>query len=472
MRKAYWYFIGYLKKYGLKAVVALALGIAFFSLLLPFLQKHFAHRTTHYVAIIGEYDLHKLPMIIKEQLSDGLVMVDGDGSFIPSLADEIIIDNSGTRYSFSFAENHYWHDGSLFTPADINYPLKEVEVEYQDQQIIYQLPEISASFLQRLAEPLLRFADKKQWWWQREWVYGLGNVVLLDYAFANRSHHALSQIILLDKLTRERWVYRFYYTQDQAITAYKLGEVDILFDITNLSEIKDWETTMVQERLLADQYLAVFFNCADSALPKNVRQALNYAVEKERIGYTRSPGPIAESSWAYFKGLNHYDKNLDLAVEKLLDPLPGAKIELNLTTTPAYYDLASEIAKQWEQLGKKAASDCRANSAIKDKTPCEYLDLRTSIQTVAFPDTNNFQTLLIGQQVSLDPDQYGLWHSSLATNFTHYKNTKIDSLLEKGRQTLDTKERLAIYQDFQRNLLDDPPAIFLWNLKSYDLVRN
>ena len=168
MRKAYWYFIGYLKKYGLKAIAALALGIAFFSLLLPFLQKHFAHRTTHYVAIIGEYNLHQLPMMIKEQLSDGLVAVDSDGAFIPSLADEIAIDSSGTRYSFTFSTNHYWHDGTLFTPQDINYPLKEVQVEYQDQQIIYQLPEISASFLQRLTEPLLRFTDKKSWWRQRE----------------------------------------------------------------------------------------------------------------------------------------------------------------------------------------------------------------------------------------------------------------------------------------------------------------
>ncbi len=471
MRKIYWYLLAYLKKHGLKAILVVAIGVGCFSLLLPLLQKNFAHRTTHYIAIIGEYDLHNLPPVVKDQLSLGLMEVDTDGSFLPALASELTIDSTGTRYVFSFNQEHYWHDGKIFSPADVVYPLQEVQVTASDTQLIYQLPAVSAAFPQHLVEPLLRFEQQKRWWWQREMVYGLGKVSLLDYTYTNRWQNSLSQVVLFDHQTKERWIYRFYHTQAQAITAYKLGEVDVLFEITNLSEIKDWETTLVQERLLPDQYLVVFFNCSLPQFTRSVRQALSYALEKERAGYTRAPGPIAESSWAYFKGLNHYEKNLDLAIERLLDNLPEEKLELNLTTTTAYYDIASQIKKEWEDLGAKAASVCRSKSEIKDKTACEYLALQVNVQTVTFPDTNNFQTLLIGQQVTNDPDQYGLWHSDLATNFTHYKNTKVDSLLEKGRQTIDTKERLAIYQDFQQNLLDDPPAIFLWNLKSYDLVR-
>jgi ABC-type transport system substrate-binding protein len=194
-------------------------------------------------------------------------------------------------------------------------------------------------------------------------------------------------------------------------------------------------------------------------------------VEKERAGYGRALGPISENSWAFFKGIKRYDKNLEDGVARLLEELPGEPIELKLTTTTSYFDVASRIKEDWEELGKVAAEACLAKEETVDKTVCEYLRIKVTVQIQAFPDTNDFETLLIGQQVSSDPDQYGLWHSGLATNFTHYKNTKVDSLLEKGRQTVDTKERITLYQEFQQNLLEDPPAIFLWYLKSSYLAR-
>jgi ABC-type transport system substrate-binding protein len=43
--------------------------------------------------------------------------------------------------------------------------------------------------------------------------------------------------------------------------------------------------------------------------------------------------------------------------------------------------------------------------------------------------------------------------------------------LEKGRQTLDKKERTDIYQEFQQFFLEDTPAIFLRYLYSYDIKR-
>jgi peptide/nickel transport system substrate-binding protein len=79
--------------------------------------------------------------------------------------------------------------------------------------------------------------------------------------------------------------------------------------------------------------------------------------------------------------------------------------------------------------------------------------------------------LLLGQEIPIDPDQYVMWHSSQATNFTNYKNTRIDSLLEKGRQTTEIAERRTIYQEFQQYLLEDPPAIFLKYLDNISIAR-
>ena len=98
--------------------------------------------------------------------------------------------------------------------------------------------------------------------------------------------------------------------------------------------------------------------------------------------------------------------------------------------------------------------------------------MEISIRISNFPDSNNFQLLLIGQNIPADPDQYDLWHSDQSPNFTKCKNARIDNLLYKGLQTYDVKERTAIYQEFQQFFLEDPPAIFLRYLPSYTIRRS
>ena len=60
---------------------------------------------------------------------------------------------------------------------------------------------------------------------------------------------------------------------------------------------------------------------------------------------------------------------------------------------------------------------------------------------------------------------YSYLHSSQIRNgfnFSAYKNPRVDSLLDKARITLDPEKRKAIYYEFQEELLQDPPGIFLF----------
>jgi peptide/nickel transport system substrate-binding protein len=85
--------------------------------------------------------------------------------------------------------------------------------------------------------------------------------------------------------------------------------------------------------------------------------------------------------------------------------------------------------------------------------------------------TSDYQILLADFTPPIDPDQYSIWHSTQNTNFTHFSNLKIDKLLEDGRRTSDQKLRKEIYQDFQRFLLEDCPAVFLFKSNSYSISR-
>ena len=151
--------------------------------------------------------------------------------------------------------------------------------------------------------------------------------------------------------------------------------------------------------------------------------------------------------------------------------MPREPLTFEVTTTTVFEAEAERIRREWQAFGEAAAAACQSSSQVEDKKLCDNLLIQTNIKISNFPDTNNYQMLLIGQESSLDPDQYFMWHSGQATNFTNYKNTRIDSLLETGRQTIDFEERKTIYQEFQQYLLEDPPAIFLHYLNKFSIAR-
>jgi peptide/nickel transport system substrate-binding protein len=83
-----------------------------------------------------------------------------------------------------------------------------------------------------------------------------------------------------------------------------------------------------------------------------------------------------------------------------------------------------------------------------------------------FIDKRNFEAIVLGWSLSLDPDQYDIWHSSKTGykqfNFVGYKNAEVDELLEKGRRTFDEAERKRIYDRLQVRLHEDQPYTFLY----------
>ncbi len=83
-----------------------------------------------------------------------------------------------------------------------------------------------------------------------------------------------------------------------------------------------------------------------------------------------------------------------------------------------------------------------------------------------FIKTGEFDAVVLGWSLSLDPDQYSIWHSSQQApgqfNFLGYNNHQVDRLLEQGRLELDIEKRTKIYHEFARLLLEDSPVVYLY----------
>ena len=82
-----------------------------------------------------------------------------------------------------------------------------------------------------------------------------------------------------------------------------------------------------------------------------------------------------------------------------------------------------------------------------------------------FIKTGDFDVVILGWGLGLDPDQFNIWHSSQQApgqfNFIGYNNPTIDKLLEQGRTELNPDKRQKIYYEFARVLLEDSPIVYL-----------
>ena len=82
-----------------------------------------------------------------------------------------------------------------------------------------------------------------------------------------------------------------------------------------------------------------------------------------------------------------------------------------------------------------------------------------------FIKTGDFDAVVLGWSLGLDPDQYSIWHSSQQApgqfNFIGYNNPTVDALLEQGRLELNPDKRMKIYHEFAKVLLEDSPVVYL-----------
>ncbi len=436
LRRYYWVSQSFLARHS--KIILRTTGLVLGIILVFFFFARYIPSPKHTLRLgrVGKYSLETFPLDIRSMLSRGLVTLTPEGEVQPGLAKSWQIQDDGKTYTFTLDDTLRWHDGSKLTPEDITYNFKDVQVELGEGTITYHLQEPFSPFFSAVSRPIL----KKN-------KLGTGQFRLAKTQLEN----GVVQSLTLESET-ERRIYKFYPTETSSLTAYKLGELDAIERLSFVSEaITRDQTSLVQEDSGTEgQQSVLFFNNNDVILTsKPARQALAYAIEDKTFGKERTISPISKSSWAFNNLVKTYEYDPERArtlfAQDIQDP---ASQKLELKTMLQYLDVAESIATSWRQT----------------------LGVQVDVKVVSSV-TSDYQILLTDFTPPTDPDQYSIWHSTQPTNFTHFSNLKIDKLLEDGRRTSDQKLRQEIYQDFQRFLLEDCPAVFLFKSNSYTLSR-
>lgn len=390
--------------------------------------------------IVGLYTKNNVPPIVANLLSQSLVTLDKNGNPQPNLVSGWQVNNDGTVYTFKLRNNLYWNDGVRLKASQIKFILQDVDVSYPDDQTIqFKLADSFAPFPTLLTAPV--FEDNS--------LIGVGNYRV---ARIETNHDILTKIVLNPASSTSKSLpnlsIRFYPDEKTARVAFELGEVDSLVGLNESGELKDQPSTAFKRINTFNKLAAIFYNTKDAILSdKNFRRALSLASPNIE-GEERAKTPIPPNSWAYNDQVRDLSNDQKEAKSYLSKVNAGKDSTITLTTTPILASLGENIIQSWKQAGISGV--LRVESGVPQ----------------------NFQALLIAQPIPPDPDQYTLWHSTqTGTNFSKYSSARIDKDLEDGRKTLDKEKRLEKYQDFQKVILDDSPATFLYFPKTDVVYR-
>lgn len=395
------------------------------------------------VGINGAFTIDSLPQEIVGLVSMGLTKIDQNGKIAPGAAREWKVEQDGKRYTFLLKQNLLFSDDTELTSEEVNYSFSDVKIEKPNKStIVFTLKDRYSPFLVTVSRSI--FKDKLE---------GLGEYELTEVG-TNGSF--VESMDLVKKDERKILRYQFYPTEEAVKTAFVMGEINVAQRLTNTMyknmDIAEYKNISLKKSVNDERLVTLFFNTQDEILSeKKIRTALSYLIPSNFSAGKRNSTPFSPGLWVSEGFISQYEtQDLEHAGILLKDTsvVGAAKRKLIIKTLPQYEKSAREIVKEWQKAGVGASVE------VVDSVP------------------TTFQIFLGDFKVPRDPDQYTLWHSAQHNNISRYKNLRIDKLLEDGRKELNMEERKRIYEDFQKYLLDDAPAAFLYFPYYYELERN
>jgi peptide/nickel transport system substrate-binding protein len=439
---------------------------------------------------------------ICELVYNGLTKVDKDLNIIGDLAKSWKVSDDKLHITFKLRDNVYWQDGVKFTAKDVKFTYEVVLnpdnavpyiASFQDIETINIIDDYTIEFIYKkpyapallklgmgiIPQHLFKGLEGQE---IRNSLYARAPVGTGPYQLTTWK---TDQYMVLDSYKDyfEGQPYILKYVEriipDQAVQFLELitGGIDSMslnpYQFKYRTDTKKFNERFNKYEYLAHQYTYIGYNLADPLFSdKKVRQALSYAVDKEAIiegvlmGLGEEcTGPFIKDTYAYNDKVKKYPYNPAKAKELLAEAgwrdtdndgildKDGVPFSFKLITNQGNKqreDVATIVQRNWQEIG-----------------------LDVEVQTIAFVtflkefvDKRNFQALILGWTMPIDPDCYNVWHSSTikegGLNFVSYNNSEVDRLIEEARETYDIKKRGKCYEEIHAIIAEEQPYTFLY----------
>lgn len=410
---------------------------------------------------------------IMHNVFEGLCLYDENGEIIPGLAESWDISEDGLTYTFHLREDVTFHNGKPLTSADVLYTYnnlagmggeKAVSSKFEnvesfeatdDYTFVIKLKEPSAGFLSLNIIAVLPEGYEDQ----ATAPVGTGPFKFVEYVPSQRvvleknpDYYDEDRMAQVDRV-------EFYIMTDTAavVSALQSGTLDIAsisaddaavlegqFDIYNSPQ------NMVQIFALNNEF--------EPFSKKEVRQAINYCIDKDQIidsvfgGYgTKLYTNFSPVMEVYYNSDLEGSYDTDVAQAQSLMEQAGYADGFEFTVkVPANYqahiDTAQIIAQQLQQI----------NITMNIET-IEWATWLEDVYTNA-----NYEGTIVGLTGKLDPDAVlGRFKTTYPKNFFKFSNEEYDQLITSALTEQDEQTRIDDYKRCQEILTEQAAAAFI-----------
>ncbi|MGG3573705.1 ABC transporter substrate-binding protein [Bacillus gobiensis] len=415
-----------------------------------------------------------------------------DTTIQPGLAKKWEVSDDGLTYTFDLEEGVKFHDGTDFNAEavkfnfdrwmngdeekfpyytmfggykkDEGHVIKEIKV-LDDYKIQFILKRPQAPFLKNLAMSPFGIASpaaiEKSGDKFREQPVGTGPFKFVDWKPNDRITIEKNEDYWGEGAKLDEIIFRSIPENSARLNALQGGEIDIM-DGVNPSDLKTIESNPDLKKLERPSMNIGYLGFTVNKEPFNnklVRQALNYAVNKQEIidsfyGGLAEPAknPLPPSLEGYNNDIEEYPYDPEKAKQLLAEAgyPDGFEMDLWAMPVPRPYmpdgmKIAEKIQADFEKIGVKAE--------IVTYEWATYLDKLTKGEGEAYllgwtgdnGDPDNFIYTL------LDKDSIG------GNNYSYYSNDKLHDILIKAQSDPDQQKRNELYMQAQEIIHDESP---------------
>ena len=282
-------------------------------------------------------------------------------------------------------------------------------------------------------------------------------------------------------------VLKFYLSEEEAVSAFNRKEADgvLLQTAQNKNQLRGLSDSLVFS-LPSLRIYGLFLNTNDKLLgAEYIREAVNYSIDREELlnkllnGDGKvALGPIPPGALGASPNITGYNFDREKA-EGILEKNGWSKNENGIyvkklskndkEATPLKFSLVTPKSMQL--------------AAILIRDYLKNIGIEVELKIVALNDlqqnylkTKDYGAILIGESYTNFVDPYVFWHGATINNpglnLSLYNNKSVNKLLESARQTTDVASRAKKLEEFQKLILSDAPAVFLYSPNYVYVVRN
>jgi peptide/nickel transport system substrate-binding protein len=430
---------------------------------------------------------------------NGLTRLDDDLNIVGDLAESWSVSQDSLTIAFHLRKGVLWHDGKEFTSRDILFTfnsIMESTIASPRSSQFGPVQSVSAP------DPYTIVVKYREPYGSALMSWTIGIVPEHILKNSNSDHRAfdrspvgtgpyrLKEWISGQKLVFEAFgqhfsgspkikhiVVRILPDASTRLMEMKKGDIDLM-ELTPLQFMKHTDnnssaSNFVKYRSPSFRYAFFGFNLLDEKFrDKKIRDSIGYAIDREAMIDSvlfdlggKSTGPYPPGTW-YSNGnvrLVEYDPKKAVALLLEAGWVRGNDGLLRKGREVFSFTILTNFENEENS---KIAQIIQSNlKALGIEVKINLLEWQTFRHDVI--NSHAFEAIVLSRAYMWDPDIFDLWHSSRRHqgdwNFMSYQSTLADSLLEKGRRTLEIKKRAELYKKFHTVIADDKPCIFLYN---------